>query len=127
LPVVFVDLHEAVSIARKRGTQGAVDRARLQVWSPGGAPPVLAWMIRDKTINGATGEIIDFDVTGYIKSYNAQWEHAAKGLRDLIRGVQPGATTGTLPLLDPSAEAVRAWCIGRPLGTPAFNGMKCGE
>jgi hypothetical protein len=40
-------------------------------------------MVGDKTVNAATGEIIDFDVTGYIAAYNAQWKRAAEGLRAL--------------------------------------------
>ena len=69
LPPVFVDLPTAVRIARNSGMKGLVNRARLDIWSPAGAPAVLAWMIGDKTVNGATGEIIAYDVTGYIKSY----------------------------------------------------------
>jgi len=58
LPPEFVDLPEAVRMARKSGMKGPVNGASLRIWSPGGAPPVLAWMVGDKTINGATGEII---------------------------------------------------------------------
>jgi hypothetical protein len=94
LPPVFVDLPAAVRIARKNAMKGAVSRARLDIWSPSGAPPVLAWMIGDKTVNGATGEIIDYDVTGYIARYNAQWQHAAKGLLALMRAAQGGASSG---------------------------------
>jgi hypothetical protein len=94
LAPVFVDLPVAVQIARNNGMKGPVNRARLDIWSPSGAPPVLAWMIGDKTINGATGEIIDYDVTGYIASYNAQWQHAAKGLRALMRAAQGGESRG---------------------------------
>jgi hypothetical protein len=97
LPPVFVDLPAAVRIARKRGMQGPVSRARLNIWSPGGAPPVLAWIVGDQTVNGATGEIIGYDVTGYIASYNAQWEHAAKGLRALMRSAQGGSSSGSSP------------------------------
>ena len=68
LPPVFVDLPVAVRIARQNGMQGPVNRAHLNIWSPGGAPPVLAWLVGDKTVNGATGEIIDFDVTGTSKA-----------------------------------------------------------
>jgi hypothetical protein len=56
-------------------------------------------MVGDKTINGATGEIIDFDVTGYIKSYNTQWVRAAKGLRALMRSAQGGASSGSSPTI----------------------------
>lgn len=81
----FVDLPAAARIAIANGAKTPIGRATLRVWSPGRAPPVLAWMLSDKTVNGATGEIIDFDVTGYIESYNAQWDRAAKGLRALLR------------------------------------------
>jgi hypothetical protein len=94
LPPVFVDLPAAVRIARKNGMKDAVSRARLDIWSPSGAPPVLAWMIGDKTVNGATGEIIDYDVTGYIARYNAQWQHATKGLLALMRAARGGASSG---------------------------------
>jgi len=93
LPPVFVDLPAAVRIARDNGMSGAINRADLRIWSPPGAPPVLAWMVGNKTINGATGEIIDYDVTGYIASYNAQWERAARGLRMLMRGARGGSSS----------------------------------
>ena len=99
LPPVFVDLPTAVRIARNSGMKGLVNRARLNIWSPAGAPAVLAWMIGDKTVNGATGEIIAYDVTGYIKSYNAQWEHAAKGLRALWRSAQGGSPNSGSPII----------------------------
>lgn len=41
-----------------------------------------------RTLNGATGELIDYDVTGYVAEYNAQWERAAKGLRALFRSAR---------------------------------------
>jgi hypothetical protein len=99
LPPVFVDLPTAVRIARNSGMKGLVNRARLDIWSPAGAPAVLAWMIGDKTVNGATGEIIAYDVTGYIKSYNAQWEHAAKGLRALWRSARGGSPNSGSPVI----------------------------
>jgi len=94
LPPVFVDLPAAVRIARENGMKGPVSRADLNIWSPSGAPPVLAWMVGDKTVNGVTGEIIDYDVTGYIASYNAQWERAAKSLRALLRYARGGSSSG---------------------------------
>jgi hypothetical protein len=99
LPPVFVDLPAAVRIARKNGMKGPVNRASLNIWSPGGAPPVLAWMVGDKTVNGATGEIIGYDVTGYIERYNAQWEHAAKGLRALMRSARGGSSSSSSPTI----------------------------
>lgn len=97
LPPVFVDLPAALRIARNNGMKGPADRARLDIWNPSGAPPVLAWMIGDKTVNGATGEMIDYDVTGYIARYNAQWQHAAKGLLALMRAAQGGRSSGGSP------------------------------
>jgi hypothetical protein len=99
LPPVFVDLPAAVRIARKNGMKGPVNRASLNIWSPSGAPAVLAWMIGDKTVNGATGEIIGYDVTGYIASYNAQWEHAANGLRALLRAARGGSPNSDSPAI----------------------------
>ncbi len=99
LPPVFVDLPAAVRLARNNGMKGQVGHASLRIWSPPGAPPVLAWMVGDKTINGVTGAIIDFDVTGYIERYNAQWERAAKGLRALMRSAQGGVSGGSSPTI----------------------------
>jgi len=97
LAPVFVDLPAAARIARTNGMKGPVNRARLDIWSPAGAPPVLAWMIGDKTINGATGEIIAYDVTGYIASYNKQWQQAARGLLALMRAAQGHSSGGDSP------------------------------
>lgn len=94
LPPLFVDLPAAVRIARKHGMKGPVNRASLRIWSPPGAPAILAWMVGGKTINGASGEVIDYDVTGYIASYNAQWERAARSLRALLRGMRGGPSSG---------------------------------
>lgn len=95
LPPVFADLPAATRIARENGLMGPLDRASLRIYAPGGTSPVLAWMMHTgatgggRTINGATGEIIDYDVTGYIADYNAQWEQAAQGLRALMRSGRP--------------------------------------
>jgi len=91
LPPIFLDLPAAVRIARKNGMKGPLNRANLKIWTPSGAPPVLAWMVGDKTVNGATGEIIAFDVTGYVARYNAQWERAAQGLRALMLSARGAA------------------------------------
>ena len=98
LPPVFVDLPAAVRIAVANGAHGPIDRASLRVWNPNGASPVLAWMVGSKTVNGTTGELIDFDVTGYIAKYNAQWEHAAKGLRALLRATQRRSSGSGFPM-----------------------------
>jgi hypothetical protein len=107
---VFVDLPAAVSIARKNGMQGPFNHASLRIWSPSGAPPVLAWMVGTKTVNGATGELIDFDVTGYIKSYNAQWERAAEGLRALLRKAPAGSSSSSVPPIGGDSPSGGAGC-----------------
>jgi hypothetical protein len=94
LPPVFVDLPAAFRIAREHGMKGAPRSASMRVYTVRGNPPILAWIVHPgngegKTINAATGEIIDFDVTGYIAQYNAQWQRAAKGLRALLRSGHP--------------------------------------
>ncbi|MBX3329666.1 MAG: hypothetical protein KF722_04635 [Nitrospira sp.] len=110
LPPVFVDLPAAVRIAREHGTKGPVNRASLRIWSPSGAPAVFAWMVGNKTVNGASGEVIDYDVTGYIANYNEQWERAARGLRALMRSMRGGASSGSgsafsIPDAGPSSDA----------------------
>ncbi len=101
LPAVFVDLPAAVRIARENGLQGQVKEASLRTWKPGGQP-VLAWMLKTgnsgtgRTIDAASGAVLEGDITGYIASYNAQWERAASGLRVLLnrsRGVPQGGGT----------------------------------
>lgn len=95
LPPVFVDLPAATRIARKNGLKGPVEKANLRIWNSKEADPILAWMISTgthgggRTINAATGDIIDFDVTGYIDSYNAQWAEASKGLKSLLHRSRP--------------------------------------
>ena len=89
LPPVFVDLPAANQIARKHGMRGLLKSADLRVWNPSRKSPILAWMVHPagasgKTLNGANGELIEFDVTGYIDSYNAQSERAARALRALL-------------------------------------------
>ena len=109
LPAVFLDLPVAVRIAREKGMKRSVDNASLRVWAPSGAPPVLAWMVGDKTVNAVTGEIIDFDVTGYIAGYNAQWQRAAESLRMLQRSTQPSSSASSV-WEDPWAKAAAAYC-----------------
>lgn len=95
LPLVFVDLPTALNIARKNGMKGPLKKAGLRIWNPNGAPPVLAWVLNSgassggKTVDAASGQIITFDVTGYIEQYNDQWNQAAYGLQALIRKTQP--------------------------------------
>jgi hypothetical protein len=94
LPPAFVDLPTAVRKAREDGMQGAVERARLAVHHPSGAPEILAWMIspsagEGRTVDGTSGAIIDFDVTGYIAAYNAQWEEAARRFQGMLRMLAP--------------------------------------
>jgi hypothetical protein len=127
LPPVFVDLPAALRRARENGMKGPLARAELRVHSPNGAPPVLAWMLGDssagrgRTINGATGEIIDYDVTGYIAAYNAQWERAAKGLRALMRSARGGPSSGGFEIGGDSPS----WSPGSD--TPYDDGSKARE
>jgi hypothetical protein len=109
LPVLFVDLPLAVRIAREKGMQRAVGNASLRVWAPPGAPPVVAWMVGGKTVNAVTGQIIDFDVTGYIARYNAQWQRAAESLSMLLRSIQPPNSSSSA-WEDPWAKAAAAYC-----------------
>ena len=94
LPPLFIDLPTAVRKARENGMQGTLGRARLAVHHPPGAPDILAWMIspsagEGRTVEGTSGAIIDFDVTGYIASYNAQWEEATRRLQGMLRMLAP--------------------------------------
>jgi AraC-like DNA-binding protein len=80
-------------------------------------------MVGDKTVNAATGEIIDFDVTGYIAAYNAQWKRAAEGLRALSSRKTYGKSRSTCRRQTKStASADRTWkeC------TPAPNVYEAG-
>ena len=101
LPPVFVDLPAALRIARENGLNGPLEKAGLRIWRPGGAEPILAWMLSTgthgggRTINAATGELIDFDVTGYVEAYNAQWARASQGLRALLRSSRPRSSGGS--------------------------------
>gem|GEM_PF-1379597 len=92
LPPVFIDFPVAVERARKDGMQGAVISGSLRIYEAQGMR-ALAWIISaasgGRTVDGATGEIIQRDVTGYIDYYNAQWERAARALRALL-GVRGG-------------------------------------
>jgi hypothetical protein len=88
LPPLFIDLPAAASIARKNGTTESIGGGSLMVWNPSGTTPVAAWMVGDKTVNAITGEIIDFDVTGYIERYNADWKRASDALSALTRSLQ---------------------------------------
>jgi hypothetical protein len=88
VPPVFVDLPAVIERARRHGMNGSLSRADLRVWNPTRTAPILAWTVRvgaaGQALNGANGEIIDFDVTGYIAAYNAQAERAARALRALL-------------------------------------------
>jgi hypothetical protein len=105
LPAVFVDLPAVARIARDNGMKGPIGKASLRIYAPKGIAPVLAWMVHPaargygRTVNGATGEIIEYDVTGYIAAYNKQWEHAAKGLRALMRSGRRGASSNGSPTI----------------------------
>jgi hypothetical protein len=129
LPILFVDLPEAVRAARQGGlSSGPVPRANLRVWAPSGAPPIVAWMIGNRTVNAATGEIIPFDVTGYVASYNAAWQRAAAALEALIRRTQP--RPGTDVYGDPWSQVFTNYCYGVSVPTGGkvegiFPGVTC--
>lgn len=88
VPPVFVDLPAVLQRARGRGLTGPLKRADLRVWNPTRTAPILAWSVlvgsKGQAVNGANGELIDFDLTGYIATYNAQAERAARALRALL-------------------------------------------
>jgi hypothetical protein len=129
LPVLFIDLPDVVRIARQNGLRsGPVSRAGLRVWAPSGAPPVAAWRIVNRTVNAATGDIITFDVTGYVASYNAAWQRAATGLEALVRRTQP--RRGTDVYDDPWAQVSTNYCYGVSVPTGGkvegiFPGVTC--
>lgn len=107
-------------IAREHGTSGVINRADLRIWNPPGAPAVLAWLVGGKTIDGASGEIIEYEVPGYTASYNSQWERAARGLRLLMRGArggEPSGGGGDFPFLDTRSSS----------GAPYDDGSKARE
>jgi len=90
VPEGFLDLPTAWAIARQHGLAPPLDRAGLRVWRPGGEP-VLAWQLsaargepRGVAIDGVGGGLLDGDLSGYIASYNAQWQAAVDGLRRLF-------------------------------------------
>ena len=106
---MFIDLPTAVRKARENGMQGTVGRARLAVHHPPGAPEILAWMIspsagEGRTVEGTSGGIIDFDVTGYIAAYNAQWEEAARRLQGMLRMLAPQGSGSSPVDLWPAAS-----------------------
>ncbi len=109
LPPLFIDLPTAVRKARENGMQGTLGRARLAVHHPPGAPEILAWMIspsagEGRTVEGTSGAIIDFDVTGYIAAYNAQWEEAARRLQGMLRMLAPQGSGSSPVDLWPAAS-----------------------
>lgn len=108
LPPLFVDLPIAVRIARNDGGDRGGD-ATLQVWNPSGKTPVVAWMVGGRTVNGVTGEIIRFDVTGY----NADWTRASNGLRALFQQTQSSKVDPWQDTFDPYA-----FCTGQATPPP---------
>jgi hypothetical protein len=88
IPNGFLDLPQAWAVARQYGVQPPLERATLQVWTPGGSAPVLAWSLSGArggvNIDGVEGDLLEGDLSGYIAAYNAQWEAAIAGLRRLL-------------------------------------------
>jgi hypothetical protein len=125
LPVLFVDLPDVVRIARQSGlTSGPISRASLRVWPPSGAPPVAAWTIGNRTVNAATGDIITFDVTGHVASYNAGRPPRSKlssGARSLVAA--PTSTTTRGRKCSPTIAMVFVPTGGKVEGI--FPGVTC--
>ncbi len=82
LPPGFIDLPQALALARKAGLQGTLTTASLNDWK--GTP---AWILAGNgvgmTIHAVTGAVLRGDVTGTIKSYNDDWAKAVQNLRRL--------------------------------------------
>jgi hypothetical protein len=79
-------------------------------------------------VNAVTGEIITFDVTGYVASYNADWQRAAAALEALARRTQP--RRGTDVYNDPWAQVFTNYCYGVSVPTGGkvegiFPGVTC--
>jgi hypothetical protein len=88
IPNGFLDLPQAWAVARQYGVQPPLERATLQVWTPGGSAPVVAWSLSGArggvNIDGVEGNLLEGDLSGYIAAYNAQGEVAIAGLRRLL-------------------------------------------
>ena len=96
IPPGFLDLPEAWGIARQEGVPPPLKRATLSIWHPPGQDPVLAWTFtsaqgnaRGGQIDGATGVVLEGDLSGYVAAYNAQWQQAIAGLRRLFARAAP--------------------------------------
>ena len=57
-----------------------------------------------RTVEGTSGAIIDFDVTGYIAAYNAQWEEAARRFQGMLRMLAPQGSGSSPVDLWPAAS-----------------------
>ena len=57
-----------------------------------------------RTVEGSLGGIIDFDVTGYIAAYNAQWEEAARRFQGMLRMLAPQGSGSSSADLWPAAS-----------------------
>lgn len=102
IPDGFLDLPVAWAIARQHGLLPPLDRAGLRVWRPIDGEPVLAWSVsaargepRGLNIDGVAGGRLDGDLSGYVAAYNAQWEAAIAGLRQLFARPAPGPSSGS--------------------------------
>jgi len=110
LPMVFVDLPAALRIARANGLEGPLERALLRTWRPG-SEPILAWSLTTRkggrSVDAGTGTILEGDLTGYIASYNADWDRAAKGLQRLLRQTRrgSGSTGGPIDFGTPGTDS----------------------
>jgi hypothetical protein len=91
IPQGFLDLPQAWAVARQQGVPPPLGHASLQIWHPGGGEAVLAWSLASAQrnapsaqIDGATGVVLEGDLSGYVAQYNAQWQQAIAGLRRLF-------------------------------------------
>ncbi len=92
IPDGFLDLPAVWSIARQHGLLPPLDRAGLRIWRPQQGDPVLAWTLssargetRGINLDAADGNKLDGDLSGYIATYNAQWQAAIAGLKRLFQ------------------------------------------
>lgn len=86
LPPDFLDLPRIVADAKTAGVQGPLKRANLRLYDTYGAVWGLSTVAEGAWIDAASGERINEDVTGYIASYNAQWDRINAQWRAMFKG-----------------------------------------
>lgn len=102
IPNGFIDLPQAWTVARQYGITPPLQRATLQVWTPEGGEPVLAWSLSGSgnavNIDAVEGNRLEGDLSGYVAAYNAQWQEAIEGLRRLLARPRSSSSSGSLDL-----------------------------